>query len=89
MNSWNTFNLYGDTDKGVYEKEVLDVKVYKGDSKIVYSNLPATFDYEYLKPINYRTLNVDYPDYSQLLITNTIGNSKDLWDNYNKYCVKV
>ena len=85
QNSWNTFNLYGDTDKGVYEKEVLDVKVYKGDSNIVYSNLPATFDYEYLKPINYRTLNVDYPDYSQLLITNTIGNSKDLWDNYKLF----
>ena len=85
QNSWNTFNLYGDTDKGVYGEKVLDVKVYKGDSSIIYSNLPATFDYEYLKPINHRTVNVEYPDYSQLLTNNTIGNSSDLWDNYKLF----
>lgn len=85
QNSWNTFNLYGDTDKGVYGEKVLDVKVYKGDSNIIYSNLPATFDYEYLKPINHRTVNVAYPDYSQLLTKNTIGDSKDLWDNYKLF----
>lgn len=85
QNSWNTFNLYGDTDKGVYGEKVLDVKVYKGDSSIIYSNLPATFDYEYLKPINHRTVNVEYPDYSQLLTNSTIGNSSDLWDNYKLF----
>lgn len=85
QNSWNTFNLYGDTDKGVYGENVLDVKVYKGDSSIIYSNLPATFDYEYLKPINRRTLNVNYPNYSELLKGNTIGDSKDLWDNYKLF----
>ncbi len=85
QNSWNTFNLYGDTDKGVYKGDVLYVKVYKGDSNIVYSNLPSAFDYEYLKPINHRTLGVDYPDYSQLLKKNTIGDSKDLWDNYKLF----
>lgn len=85
QNSWNTFNLYGDTDKGVYKEDVLKVKVYKGDSNIIYSNLPATFDYEYLKPINHRTVNVEYPDYSQLLTKNTIGDSKDLWDNYKLF----
>ena len=85
QNSWNTFNLYGDTDKGIYGEKVLDVKVYKGDSSIIYSNLPATFDYEYLKPINHRTVNVEYPDYSQLLTNNTIGNSSDLWDNYKLF----
>ena len=85
QNSWNTFNLYGDIDKGVYEKDILNVKVYKGNSNIVYSNLPSAFDYEYLKPINHRTLDVDYPDYSQLLETNTIGNSNDLWNNYKLF----
>lgn len=84
QNSWNTFNLYGDTNKGVYKEKVLDVKVYKGDSSITYSNLPATFDYEYLKPINHRTLN-EYPDYSELLKGNTIGDSKDLWDDYKLF----
>ena len=85
QNGWNTISLYGDKDKGVYKKDVLDVKVYKGNSNIVYSNLPPTFDYECLKPINHRTLNVDYPDYSQLLKTNTIGNSNDLWNNYKLF----
>lgn len=85
QNGWNTISLYGDKDKGVYKKDVFDVKVYKGNSNIVYSNLPSTFDYEYLKPINHRTLNVDYPDYSQLLGTNTIGNSNDLWNNYKLF----
>lgn len=85
QNSWNTFSLYGDIDKGVYKENVLNVKVYKGNSNIIYSNLPSSFDYEYLKPINNRTLNESYPDYSQLLEANTIGNSKDLWNNYKLF----
>lgn len=85
QNSWNTFNLYGDTDKGVYEEDVLNVKVYKGNSSIIYSNLPSSFDYEYLKPISNRTSNESYPNYSQLLKANTIGNSKDLWNNYKLF----
>ncbi len=85
QNSWNTFNLYGDTDKGVYGENVLDVKVYKGSSNIIYSNLPSSFDYEYLKPINNRIPNESYPDYSQLLKGNTIGDSKDLWNNYKLF----
>lgn len=85
QNSWNTFSLYGDIDKGIYKEGVLDVKVYKGNSSIIYSNLPSSFDYEYLKPINNRTPNESYPNYSQLLKTNTIGNSKDLWDNYKLF----
>lgn len=85
QNGWNTFSLYGDIDKGVYKENVLNVKVYKGNSSIIYSNLPSSFDYEYLKPINNRTLNESYPDYSQLLETNTIGNSKDLWNNYKLF----
>lgn len=85
QNSWNTFNLYGDTDKGVYGENILDVKVYKGNSSIVYSNLPATFDYEYLKPINHREVGVNYPNYSELLEKNAIGDSKDLWNNYKLF----
>lgn len=85
QNSWNTFSLYGDIDKGVYKEGVLNVKVYKGNSSIIYSNLPSSFDYEYLKPINNRTLNESYPDYSQLLKSNTIGDSKDLWNNYKLF----
>lgn len=85
QNNWNTFNLYGDIDKGVYKENVLNVKVYKGSSNIIYSNLPSSFDYEYLKPINNRTPNESYPDYSQLLKGNTIGDSKDLWNNYKLF----
>lgn len=84
QNGWNTISLYGDKDKGVYKKDVLDVKVYKGNSNIVYSNLPLTFDYEYLKPINNRIPNKPYPNYSQLLKAN-IGNSNDLWNNYKLF----
>jgi len=55
QNSWSTFNLYGKQSEGIYKEGVLNIKVYKGNSNITYLDMPSTFDYEYLTPINTRT----------------------------------
>lgn len=88
QNSWSTFNLYGKQSEGIYKEGVLNIKVYKGNSNITYLDMPSTFDYEYLTPINTRTQNITYPDYSQLLGLNILGDFKDLWsasDNYKLF----